>query len=157
MSRVPLPSIAIVLLVLLAGCLGFGGGTAGPSPTATPHVTPAAVDTYLVSSTTTGGRCVAHASPSLDVRGHRAKGVLTLEVTGNATAAAANDVVSNTTVTRTGDGSFRLDVNTSADPAKPPKACPGGAVVHYDLVLTFPATNPFALKIRNDGTTVATF
>lgn len=142
------PALALVALLLLAGCLGglIGGDEATPTP----------IEPQVVGASSSGGQCVESPSHDLDVIGRQSDGVMRVDVDGNAIVPGAHFVIDEMAVNRTGATSFRLDVNTTTAPDKPERECPNGGVVPFHVTVELPATEPFALEIRVDGETVGT-
>ncbi|MFB6070177.1 MAG: hypothetical protein ABEJ76_04070 [Halanaeroarchaeum sp.] len=145
MARPARQVLALASLVVLAGCAGL------PAPDAT---TTAPVDPALVGSTTGGGRCVDDPMHGFVVRSESAAhGGRLVHVAGNVTVPGAHYTVAegSPTLTRTGPGAYRLEVNTTESARKPARPCETGAVVHYEATIRVPATDGFELVVRHDG------
>ncbi len=141
-------TLALATVLVLAGC---AGSLPGSHPS-----TPADVEPRIVNATTTGGQCVETPMHGFDVTSAADSGVLTVSVAGNATVPGAHYVIDELALARTGSTAFRLDIETTMDTDKPARECPDGGIARFELTLELPATDPFALEIRQDGEPVAT-
>lgn len=138
---------ALALLLVLAGCLGTLPVIGDP--------TPERVEAQIVGVSSSGGRCVEQPMVGLNVESYRETGARLVGVAGNVTVPAANFVLDETTLTRTGPGAYRLDVNTTESDRKPDRPCPTGGVVRYEVTVRLPADGGYELEIRHDGEPVS--
>jgi hypothetical protein len=89
------------------------------------------------------------------VESRPADGARLVTVAGNVTVPAANHVLDETNLTRTGPAAYRLDVNTTESDSKPDRTCPSGGVVRYEVTVRLPADGGYELEIRHDGEPVS--
>ncbi|MDX1747578.1 MAG: hypothetical protein R3324_16710, partial [Halobacteriales archaeon] len=136
-------AVALALLLVMTGCLGTLPGVGEP--------TPEPIEAQLVGASSSGGRCVEEPTVGMAVESRPADGAQLVTVVANVTVPAANYVVDETTLTRTGPDAYRLDVNTTESDQKPDRVCPTGGVVGYEVTARLPASDGFELVVRHDG------
>jgi hypothetical protein len=150
MRRGALPTIALVGLVLLAGCSGGLPGTDRSATTTTAQA-------QIVGSVSSGGKCVDEPKHGFDIRNEPADGGRSIHVAGNVTVPGAHySIDGSPTLTTVGPGIYRLDVNTTESEEKPEKMCEAGGIVPYEVTIQVPETDAFELVIRHDGQRVST-
>ena len=148
MRRGALRTIALVGLVLLAGC---SSGLSGRDTTTT------TAEAEMVGSVTSGGKCVDDPRQGFTIRNEPADGGRSIHVSGNVTVPGAQySIDGSPTLTTIGPGTYRLDVNTTESEKKPEKMCEVGGIVHYEVTIQVPETDAFELVIRHDGQRVST-
>lgn len=150
MVRPALLPVALVRLVVLAGCSGAAPGLG-------PATTPADIDASIVETASTGGQCVDNPSNGVHVESIPSDdGTRTVTVSANITVPGAHYIIDESpTLTSTDADSYRLDVNTTESSEKPAKDCERGGIVHYEVTLEAPDTNSFELQSRHNGRPVS--
>jgi hypothetical protein len=149
MVRPALLPVAVLGLVVLAGCTGTVPGFETTTTTATPEA-------KIVGSYHSGGKCVENPMQGFDISNTPGDTGRIVTVAANVTVPGAHYTIDRSpTLTTTGTGSYRLDVNTTESAEKPPKDCEKGGIVHYEVTVQVPETDSFELAIRHNGQTVS--
>ena len=137
-----LPALVLAALLTVAGC---AAAPVGPTDTPTP------IEPRVAGTFSTGGNCVDQPRVGLAVVTEQTDRIMTVRVAGNVTVPGANYAVDAISLTRVDEGSYRLDVNTTADTGKPARDCETGGIVRYETTVELPANPSFQLVVRHDG------
>jgi len=162
-----LPLLAVVCLVLTAGCLGaVGGGTDAPrTPVGTPvqGTTPTGdwdpTDSVAVQRFTSGAAvCERSNVPArLTISGNATAGVVTVTVDGNVGVTDVARFAPPAALVEDAPGRYTLWVSSREDTRRTLQACDGH--IPYEAVFDLPhdGLDEFHLAVMHDGERVATW